>query len=98
MDLASFKTSLASDTPQETLSPPLLSLWWAAKGDWNKAHEVAQQHEDQASAWVHAHLHRIEGDLSNAGYWYRRAGKPATSEPLELEWAAIASALLVPAD
>jgi hypothetical protein len=94
MDVASFRASLTADIPQTNLSPPLVALWWAAKGDWDKAHKVAQEQEDQPSAWVHAYLHRVEGDLSNAGYWYRRAGRPAATEPLESEWAAIAGALL----
>jgi hypothetical protein len=98
MDLARFKTSLAAASPPADVSPPLVALWWAAKGDWKAAHEVVQAHEDATCAWVHAHLHRIEGDLSNAGYWYRRAGKPAATEGLESEWAAIAAALLAPAD
>jgi hypothetical protein len=98
MDLARFKTSLATASPPADLSPPLVALWWAAKGDWQAAHEVAQQNDDASSAWVHAHLHRIEGDLSNAGYWYRRAGKPAATEKRESEWAAIAAALLASAD
>ena len=76
------------------LSPPLVALWWMGKGNWNKAHEVAQAQDDAPSAWVHAHLHRVEGDLSNAGYWYRRAQRPAATEPLEVEWAKIAETLL----
>lgn len=94
MDLAGFKASLSSDVPHDALSPPLVSLWWVAKGDWKKAHEVAQQSDDRTSAWVHAHLHRVEGDLSNAGYWYRRARRDAETGPLQAEWDTIATALL----
>jgi len=94
MDVANFKASLSEGSPLAGLSPPLVALWWAAKGDWDKAHKVAQEQDDQSSAWVHAYLHRVEGDLSNAGYWYRRAGRPASAEPLEGEWAQIAEALL----
>ena len=94
MDAASFKASLAADAPLTGLSAPLTALWWVAKGDWDKAHAVAQQHDDQPSAWVHAHLHRVEGDLSNAGYWYRCARLPAATGPLESEWATIVAALL----
>ena len=54
---------------------PLAALWWAAKGEWDKAHEIVQDEDDADAAWVHAYLHRVEGDLGNAGYWYRRAGK-----------------------
>ena len=94
MDVTSFRASLSADLPLADLSPPLVALWWVAKGEWDKAHTVAQGQEDQPSAWVHAYLHRVEGDQSNAGYWYRRAGRPATAEPLESEWAKIAEALL----
>lgn len=76
------------------LSPPLLALWWDARGDWAAAHEAAQAGEDAGSAWVHAYLHRKEGDLANAGYWYRRAGKPMPAGTLDEEWRAIAMALL----
>ena len=94
MDVTSFRASLSADLPLADLSPPLVELWWAAKGEWDKAHAVAQGQEDQPSAWVHAYLHRVEGDQSNAGYWYRRAGRPAATEPLESEWTKIAEALL----
>jgi len=94
MDVANFKASLQAESPLTGLSPPLVALWWLGKGDWNKAHEIAQEHDDQPSAWVHAHLHRVEGDLSNAGYWYRRAQRPEAKEPLEIEWAAIVGTLL----
>ena len=70
------------------------ALWWAARDDWNKAHEAAQADDGASAAWVHAYLHRVEGDLGNAGYWYRRAGKPAAAGPLDEEWRAIAAALL----
>lgn len=97
MDVADFRASLTGDTPGTSLPPPLVALWWMGKGDWNKAHEVAQSQDDSPSAWVHAHLHRVEGDLSNAGYWYRRAQRPAATEPLDVEWTAIAEALLADA-
>ena len=54
--------------------PPLAALWWAAKGNWDEAHKIVQDEETADAAWVHAYLHRVEGDLGNAGYWYRRAG------------------------
>jgi hypothetical protein len=94
MDLSALKSSLTHAAPPETLSLAVQALWWDAKGDWTKAHECAQAQEDQAGAWVHAYLHRKEGDLSNAGYWYRRAGKPVSTVSLEAEWAAIAGALI----
>ena len=76
------------------LSPALRALWHAARGNWNEAHRIAQDVDDDAAAWVHAYLHREEGDLANAGYWYRRAHKPVASGPLEDEWERIARALL----
>ncbi len=77
------------------LSAPLRALWHEAHGDWTAAHEAAQADEQDAhSAWVHAYLHRKEGDAFNAGYWYRRAGKPVYRDTLEAEWAAITMTLL----
>ncbi|MDB5375047.1 MAG: hypothetical protein JWP04_3689 [Belnapia sp.] len=76
------------------LSPPLLALWWDARGDWAAAHAAAQAGKDAESAWVHAYLHRKEGDLANAGYWYRRAGRTPPTLSLAAEWRAIAAALL----
>ena len=83
-----------AEGPPPALSPPLLALWWDARGDWAAAHAAAQDGEDAESAWVHAYLHRKEGDLSNAGYWYRRAGRVMPAGTLEAEWQAIATALL----
>ncbi len=94
VSLADFKASLSDTAPALELSAPLAALWWAAKGDWNKAHSIAQDDETSEASWVHAYLHRVEGDLGNAGYWYRRAGKPAASGPLEGEWEQIVRALL----
>ena len=94
MDLAAFKTSLVDDAPPAGLGRALQALWRQAKGDWHAAHRLAQAQDDQAGAWVHAFLHRVEGDAGNAGYWYRRAGKPHASAPLGEEWDEIASALL----
>jgi hypothetical protein len=73
---------------------PAEALWWAARDDWDKAHRLVQDEDSREAAWVHAYLHRVEGDLSNAGYWYRRAGRPETKAALEDEWAEIAAALL----
>jgi hypothetical protein len=94
MDVAAFKASLKSAQPPRGLSPPLEALWWAGKDDWKRAHEIAQEHDDQSSAWVHAYLHRVEGDLGNAGYWYRRASKPVATDSLDAEWERIVSALI----
>ena len=89
-----FRTSLAAATPALGLDAPLAALWWAAKGQWDEAHKIVQDEETADAAWVHAYLHRVEGDLGNAGYWYRRAGKPVASGPVEAEWERIASAFL----
>ncbi|MBV8914988.1 MAG: hypothetical protein JOZ05_18355, partial [Acetobacteraceae bacterium] len=69
-------------------------LWWAARGDWDRAHACAQEDEGGPADWVHAYLHRVEGDLGNARYWYAQAGKPEATGPLDAEWTAIAGALL----
>jgi hypothetical protein len=94
MDLAGFKASLAQERPPRAISAALAGLWWDAKGNWTEAHEAAQRQGDAAGAWVHAYLHRKEGDLENARYWYRRAGKPAATMALTREWETIAEALL----
>lgn len=88
-----FTASLASDAPPADLSMPLLALWWQRKGDWEKAHDAAQSDDGAEAAWVHALLHREEGDLSNAGYWYRRAKRDVCDDALEAEWESIVSAL-----
>jgi hypothetical protein len=94
MTLQEFRDSLLHDEPPRQLSLALAGLWWDAKSDWKRAHESAQQDEGPAGAWVHAYLHRKQGDLSNAGYWYRRADKPPSTTSLEEEWIEIAQALL----
>jgi hypothetical protein len=88
------RTSLSAEEPPAGLDSALEALWHAAKGDWDKAHALAQSREDANGAWVHAYLHRVEGDQSNAGYWYRRAGRPHAAVPLQQEWEEIAAALL----
>ena len=94
MTIADFRASLADEAPAPMLAPPLAALWWAAKGDWDAAHKIVQDESDANSAWVHAYLHRVEGDLGNAGYWYRQAGKPISEATLDREWDEIVSALL----
>jgi hypothetical protein len=91
--MARLKATLANATPDGGLAPPLAALWWAAKGDWDAAHKIVQDEGDANSAWVHAYLHRVEGDLPNAGYWYRQAGQPVAKDSLESEWERIASTL-----
>jgi hypothetical protein len=89
-----FRASLAEAEPP-ALAPVLVALWHDAHGDWDQAHRVAQEVGDRSGAWVHAYLHRKEGDLGNASYWYRRAGKPVASGSLEDEWEAIVTAVLL---
>ena len=94
MNANSFKGSLAAAEPPAGLGMAVQALWWDGKGDWQKAHECAQAQDDAIGAWVHAYLHRVEGDLGNAGYWYRQAGKPFATGSLETEWELMVSALL----
>jgi len=93
--LAAFEASVAADAPPAGASPALQALWWVRRGDWARAHECVQAHEGERDCdSVHAHLHRQEGDLANAGYWYRRAGRPVSQEALDAEWTALAAELL----
>jgi hypothetical protein len=93
--LDAFRESVSGIAPPEDTRPALQGLWWAAKGDWDQAHKCVQGHEDDAECnWVHAHLHHQEGDMSNAGYWYRRAGKPVATVSVQEEWEQVTQALL----
>src|SRR4051794_40283640 len=93
--LEEFRASLTGPLPPPALDLALQALWWDAHGNWDRAHACAQVNEaDPSAAWVHAYLHRKEGDLANAAYWYRRAGRPAAQHELEAEWVAIAAELL----
>jgi hypothetical protein len=94
MTVQEFRDSLVRDEPPRQLNFALAGLWWDAKGDWNRAHESAQQDEGPAGAWVHAYLHRKEGDASNAGYWYKRADKTPAQSSFEREWLQITESLL----
>ena len=94
MRLADFKASLSGAAPAPDLVAPLAGLWWAAKGKWDDAHKIVMDEETAEAAWVHAYLHRVEGDLGNAGYWYRRANQPVAKDSLDAEWERIVSALL----
>jgi hypothetical protein len=84
--LSEFKASLNLAQADSELSVQLKSLWYDGKGDWHQAHAQVDQLNDRASAWVHAYLHRKEGDISNADYWYSKAGQTRPSIPLEKEW------------
>jgi hypothetical protein len=93
MTLEEFKATLSMSAPP-AVSAALQALWHDARGDWDKAHEIANDVDDKTGAWVHAYLHRKEGDLGNAGYWYRRAGQPSVTDSLDAEWDRIATSLL----
>lgn len=94
MDLAAFRASLALPSAPSNLSRALYALWLDARGDWDGAHRSAQADEGGAGDWVHAYLHRKEGDSGSAAYWYRRARKPVCKTSLDEEWVSIATALL----
>jgi len=91
MTLDEFRSANAAPSH---LGPPLCALWQDAKEDWEAAHRCVQDDNSLDAAWVHAYLHRKEGDVSNAGYWYARAGQPKFQGTLEAEWEEIARALL----
>lgn len=90
----SFEDYAQTATPPAGVGPALLALWYDLRGDWDRAHELAQEDTGRSGAWVHAYLHRKEGDEMNAGYWYARAGKPAANGDLDAERESIARALL----
>ena len=94
MTFAEFEQSLKTKTPPAGLVPVLAALWWAQKDDWDKAHTIVMNENSREAAWVHAYLHRVEGDLGNSGYWYRQAQKKPATIALDTEWADIAAALL----
>jgi hypothetical protein len=86
MTILQFRESLKQNSPPNGLSHLLKSLWYDARGDWHQAHEIAQEIHSASGSWIHAYLHRKEGDISNASYWYHMANKPLPSQPLEEEW------------
>jgi hypothetical protein len=94
MNLDAFRASLTQSSPPDASPPALRALWHEARQDWTRAHNIVQEADDRDCAWVHAYLHRVEGDLSNAGYWYRRARQPVCEQSLNEEWEAIVSSLL----
>lgn len=94
MTLEEFRRSLTATAAPAGLSTALRAMWEDAKGNWNGAHAIAQEIDDRTGSWIHAYLHRKEGDLGNAGYWYRRASQPVARDTLDEEWERIVSALL----
>jgi len=89
-----FVLSLEQGNPPAFATPMLRALWHGLRGEWHAAHELAQAQDDADGAWVHAWLHRIEGDLDNADYWYRHAHRPACRDDTHTEGLAIARALI----
>lgn len=92
--LNDFKISLHNHQPDEQLSVQLKSLWYDGKGNWQLAHEQVDHLNDSASCHIHAYLHRKEGDIWNADYWYRRAKKVRPEISLEAEWEQLVTANL----
>jgi len=94
MDFPTFVSSLKETQPSSNLSPLLKALWYDAKGDWNAAHDIADGFGTEDGDWVHAYLHRKDGDEWNANYWYQRAGRNTPKISLEEEWEEMVKALL----
>lgn len=94
MDTQTFKDTLGRAEPPAGLTPPLLALWHQARGKWEEAHRLVQDDRSESGAWVHAFLHRVEGDASNADYWYAVAGRPHYAGSLSSEWQEITGHLL----
>ena len=96
MSFDEFRQSTTAPTaaPPSGLSAALRALWWEARGDWDQAHQLAQNDRTPDGSWVHAYLHRKEGDEGNAGYWYARAGRPTAKGPAAEEWTAMVKELL----
>jgi hypothetical protein len=94
MNFEKFKASISEDKPPLEVNDLLKAMWHEAKGDWEKAHELAQDNHSSEGSWIHAYLHRKEGDISNASYWYARAGRSKPQYSLEKEWEDIVQELL----
>ncbi len=94
MTMQQFQASLAEQAPAPQLSAPLRALWWDARGDWAQAHTQVDDLDTPQAMAVHAYLHRREGDLANANYWYRRAGTPTRRDSIEAEWTGLVEQLL----
>lgn len=94
MKFEDFKLSMADSLPPRGITASLAALWYAGKGDWEQAHAIAQNVPTADGSWVHAYLHRVEGDEWNANYWYRRAGRSMPEVGVEREWEDIVRAML----
>jgi hypothetical protein len=93
MQIEEFHASLRLESPPANLPPTLTALWWDAKGEWTRAHQLVDSLETQEGMAVHAYLHRKEGDAANADYWYRRASRRFNRPTLEAEWEALVEGL-----
>lgn len=98
MTIEAFKSSLSAPEPPDNLPRTLQALWYDAKDDWQTAHSIVQDMGSEDASWIHAYLHRKEGDHGNAGYWYRRAGKQMPKNALSEEWDEIVARLLARPD
>jgi hypothetical protein len=94
MTFEDFKSTLSSSNPPADLSDLLKAMWYDGKDNWEKAHNIAQEIASEDGSWIHAYLHRKEGDHGNAAYWYHRAGKPIPRVSLQEEWKQIVTGLL----
>lgn len=94
MTFQEFNASLSATESPASLSPYLKALWYDGKGDWEKAHAIIQDVNDSIAAWIHAYLHKKEGDIWNADYWYNKAGRKRPDLTLQEEWEKIVIALL----
>jgi hypothetical protein len=94
MTMDELLATLDNDDCPSDLIGPLAALWHDAKDDWHTAHGIVQSESDAAGCWVHAYLHRQEGDLANANYWYRRASRSMPDTTLQEEWNDITATLL----
>jgi hypothetical protein len=94
MNLEQFKQSFSQDRPPSQVSDHLKALWYDARGSWEQSHDIIQDIDDNNAAWIHAYLHRKEGDIWNADYWYSKAGRKRPSVSLEREWENIVIALI----
>ena len=95
MTLREFKNSLTSTKPPDGLNSALQAMWYDGKGDWETAHNIAQDLHTKQGSWIHAYLHRKEGDEGNAGYWYHRAGEKFPTVSLEKEWEELTERFLI---
>ncbi|MES2958935.1 MAG: hypothetical protein V4792_12140 [Pseudomonadota bacterium] len=93
--IEAFATSLDREEPPPFATPMLRAVWHGLRGEWAAAHELAQAQDDEEGAWVHAWLHRIEGDLGNAAYWYRRAHRETRRDGTRDEGLEIAQTLIL---